>query len=93
MFVFPAQAGPLELGIRLFKDDDMETSNNKSHRVDFYARRRVLRRLALLGAVAITPAILGFSGCQSMKNAFDSSNNKKEPKTIDDVLNGKRPEW
>lgn len=71
----------------------MKNRNHKSSQDELQTRRRALKRLALLGAIAIVPAVLGSSGCQTMKNAFGGSGNKKESKTIDDVLSEKRPGW
>ena len=57
------------------------------------SRRLFLKRFAVLGAVVLAPAILGSSGCQTMKNAFGGKEQPRSSKTIDDVLSEKRPSW
>ena len=57
------------------------------------SRRLFLKRFAILGAVVLAPAILGASGCQTMKNAFGGKDQPKRSKTVDDVLSEERPSW
>ena len=57
------------------------------------SRRLFLKRVAILGAVVLAPAILGVSGCQTMKNAFGGKDQPKRSKTVDDVLSEERPSW
>ena len=52
------------------------------------SRRLFLKRFAILGAVVLAPAILGASGCQTMKK-----DQPKRSKTVDDVLSEERPSW
>ncbi len=57
------------------------------------SRRLFLKRFAILGAVVLAPAILGASGCQTMKNVFGGGDKPKPTKTVDDVLSEERPSW
>ncbi len=64
-----------------------------SNRDENLSRRLFVKRLAVLGAVVLAPALFSASGCQTMKNAFGGKDQPKSSKTIDDVLSEKRPSW
>ena len=70
----------------------MNKAERQVNRATGKSRRLVLKRLAILGAVAVAPAILGASGCQTMKDLFHKDQ-PRTSKTIDDVLSEERPSW
>ncbi|MGI6402307.1 MAG: hypothetical protein ACOX0A_09430 [Thermoguttaceae bacterium] len=73
----------------------MTAHKSTLRQTEFQTRRRDLKRLALVGAFVVAPAILGATGCQTMKDtfAFFKKEPVKESKTVDDVLSAERPSW
>lgn len=74
----------------------MNANKSTTNHDALQSRRRDLKRLALLGAAVFVPAILASAGCQTMKDAYNSTFHKeprKESKTVDDVLSAERPSW
>lgn len=70
----------------------MNAVKNQSKRGETQSRRLVLKRFAILGAVVLAPALLGVSGCETVKGIFHEKP-AKQNKTIDDVLSEERPSW
>ncbi|MGN0931193.1 MAG: hypothetical protein ACI4NP_05750 [Thermoguttaceae bacterium] len=70
----------------------MKNSSIASKRPYDVNRRQLLRGAACLAL--LVPTLCATAGCQTMKDLFSGSNNdRKESKTIDDVMTEKRPEW
>ena len=70
----------------------MNNSSIASKRPDAVNRRQLLKGAACLAI--LVPTLCAATGCQTMKDLFSgSSNDRKDSKTIDDVMTEKRPEW